>query len=139
MSMLYLKNHNQEITETNYWDTDQARKGILYLSWNGGAARLLVPEAMRSELAEMRTAQYVVLSQGPWRAAGEEMLELMFEDDSDTPYAIHISARQSDRSVLEDKREFVFAVWMRAGLQFALPGKYRKVASIPCRAKWEDQ
>jgi len=51
MSMLYLKNHNQEITETNYWDTDQARKGILYLSWNGGAARLLVPEAMRSELA----------------------------------------------------------------------------------------
>lgn len=139
MSMLTIRNSGQAIAETNYWGGEHAASGLCYLSWNAGAARLLVPPPMRAAIREMRTAREVIVSRGPWHEqGGRDALELMFEDGSDAPYCVHILAEQCDRMLPETDQGggFVVAVWTRGGMQLRLPGKYREVAEIPCLAPW---
>ncbi len=140
--MLLIKNKGQAIAETNYWSSEHAANGLLYLSWNAGAARLLVPDAVKSMLAEMRGARYVLVSRGPWFEHGNrDSLELLFEDGSDSPFCVHLVAEQTDRLLPEDNQGggFMVAVWTRGGEKLRLPGKYRVVAGIPCLDPWSEQ
>lgn len=137
--MLAIKNAGQNIIETNYWDSEHARRGYCYLSWNAGAARLLLPDALKGELREMRGANCVIVSRGPWHEqGGREALELLFEDGSDSPYCLHLVAEQTDRLLPEDNQGggFVVTVWTRGGEKLRLPGKYRTVAAVPCLDPW---
>lgn len=140
--MLTITNKGQAIESTNYWDSEHACAGYCFLSWNAGAARLLVPDTRHAFLPEMRTAEYVIVSRGPWPRAGkDEALELLFEDGSDSPFSIHLGAEQTDR-LLPDTDQgggFVIVVWTRSGEQMRLPGKYRRVASLPCLDPWSAQ
>lgn len=140
--MLKIENAGQRIVETNYWDSEHARAGYCYLSWNAGAGRLLVPDALKSVIREMRTARYVIVSRGPWcEQGGRDALELLFEDGSDSPYCLHLVAEQTDRLLPEDNQGggFVVTVWTRGGEKLRLPGKYRTVAAIPCLDPWTEQ
>lgn len=136
---IVIQNRGQAIASTDYWDSDHARAGFLYLSWNAGAARLLLPDSMMLALREMNSAQYVIVSRGPWHEqGGREALELLFEDGSDAPYSLHLVAEQTDRLLPETDQGggFVVTVWTRAGEALRLPGKYRAVAAIPCLDPW---
>lgn len=140
--ILIIENKGQSIASTNYWDSEQARAGFCYLSWNAGAARLLMPDGLKSILREMRTAQYVIVSRGPWHEqGGRDALELLFEDGTDSPYCLHLVAEQTDRLLPEDNQGggFMVTVWTRGGEKLRLPGKYRRVASIPCLEPWSVQ
>jgi len=95
---IQIENRGQAIVKTNYWDSEYAQAGMFYLSWNAGAARLLVPDAQKLTLPEMRTAKYVIVSRGPWDDhGGRDALELLFEDGSDAPFAVHLVSEQTDR------------------------------------------
>lgn len=134
--VLSVANDGQALASTNYWDGKPAAQGLCFLTWNAGAARLLVPDDQVAWLADMRTAKYVILSSGPWpEQGGREGLELLFEDHSDSPFVLHLSAEQTDRA-LSGKVEFPLTVWTRAGLQLSLSGRYRRVARIPCLQEW---
>jgi hypothetical protein len=139
--MLTIKNDGREITQTNYWDTEHALCGYCYLSWNAGAARLLVPDALQSTLQDMTTAEYVIVSRGPWpEQGGRDALELLFEDGTDSPFCLHLSAEQTDRLLPEeDQGGLVVSVWTRAGWRLTRPGKYRIVQRIPCLDPWVEQ
>lgn len=76
--MISVVNEGQAIKHTDYWKSEQARAGYLFLSWNAGAARLLLPDASEALLKEMRGAQYVIISKG--EPEGRAPLELLFED-----------------------------------------------------------
>jgi hypothetical protein len=132
-------NNGQSISSTNYWDSEPAKSGFCFLSWNANAARLLVPDTFESAISEMRSAKYVIVSRGPWpEQSRREALELLFEDESDSPYCMTLCPEQTDR-VLPKKDQgggFVFSVWMRTGEMLRLPGKYRVVKTIPCLAPW---
>jgi hypothetical protein len=136
-SMLTIKNNEQEIIETNFWRTEYARRGVFYLSANAGAFRLLVPQAHESALAEFRTAKEVVISRGPWTAqGGRDALEILFDDGSDDPYALHLDAKQLDRIPATDDagKDFVFTAWTWAGkpiCAFRHECYYRIVPSLP--------
>lgn len=137
--MLTIVNQGQAIASTNYWDSAHARAGYFYLSWNAGAARLLVPDAQKSALREMRVAQYVIVSRGPWSdQGGRDALELLWEDGTDTPFAIHLVAEQTDRWVPESDQGsgLVVTAWTRGGLKGRWPGRYRVVPRIPCLDAW---
>lgn len=139
--MLTIENQGQAIANTNYWDSDHARAGYCYLSWNAGAGRLLLPDGLKVMLPEMRGAKYVIVSRGPWREqGGREALELLFEDGGDTPFCIHLVAEQCDRMIPETDQGggFVIAVWSRGGMKLRLPGKYRVVDEIPCLQAWSE-
>lgn len=138
--MLTFGNQGQKIVQTNFWDSDLARAGYCFLSWNAGAGRLLVPDSQRGFLREMKSARYVIVSRGPWPAAGvRDGIELLFEDNSASPFCIHIGAGQTDR-LLPDADQgggFFVTVWTRRGQKMRFPGKYRTVGAIPCLEPWK--
>lgn len=141
--MLRFDNDEQRLVATNYWESEQAQSGYCFLSWNAGAARLLVPDSLRASINEMRTASYVIVSRGPWQVhGGREALELLFEDGTDSPYCLTLVTEQTDRLLPEDNQGggFVVTVWTKSGGEvLRLPGKYRTVSEIPCLMKWVEQ
>lgn len=129
-------NNGQEITETNYWQTSFARDGLFFLSWNAGAARLLIPKSVEDCISEMNGASYVVVSSGTWK--GSDAVEILFEDDSDMPFSIHIKQEFVDRIIppSSNGNSFVFTVWTESGKKKTFEGKYRVVQELPCLQPW---
>lgn len=137
--MLIIENRGQAIAATNYWDSDHAKAGYFYLSWNAGAARILVPDVYKPALRDMRGAKYVIISRGPWtEQGGRDALELLWEDGSDSPFAIHLVTEQTDRLVPETDQGAGLTVtaWTRGGQKGRWPGRYRLVPRIPCLDAW---
>lgn len=141
-SMIQIANDGPLLKSTSYWQSAYARRGAVFLSMNAGAWRILVPPALAaSALPEMRTGKEVIFSRGPWEAMGRaEAIEVMFEDGSDTPYALHVGQEQWDRLPLdEDQGHPIRAlVYTAGGLQLELPGRYRRVAELPCMLSWAE-
>lgn len=140
MTMLIIENNAQAIRSTNYWDSEQAQAGYLYLSWNAGAGRVLLPDSAKGFLREMKGASEVIVSRGPWTdQGGRDALELLWEDGSDNPFCLHIVAEQCDRMIPETDQGggFAIAVWTRCGLKGRWPGRYRVVSGLPCLQPWK--
>jgi len=113
--MLIIENCGQEILETDFWQTDQAKAGAFYLSINAGAFRLLLPQQHESILTELETAKEVIITRGPWPDAGQtNAMEILFDDESDSPFSIHLGASQVDRWPLPEDagRTLAFTVWI---------------------------
>ena len=139
--MFEIANRGQAIAHTNYWDSDHARQGLIFLSWNAGAGRLLVPDAQKAALREMKGAREVIVSRGPLVDQGHrDALEILFEDDSDSPYVIHIVAEMTDRPIPDREQGggFVVTAWTRGGLKGRWPGRYRVVERLPWLQPWAD-
>lgn len=137
--MFEISNKGQAIASTNYWESEHAANGYFFVSWNAGAARLLVPDSQKAMLRDMRGAREVIISRGPWKNDGRDMLELLFEDDSDEPLVLHIDQQQADRAVPESEQGgMVCAVWTRSGMKLRLPARYRTVAIIPHMQPWSE-
>lgn len=139
MELIVIRNNKQAIDYTNYWESEDALHGLFYLTWNAGAARLLVPDNQLSKISEMSTGAYVIISSGPWHEqGGREAIEVLFEDESSAPYAIQFLDNQSDRKLPtnEHGRSFRFDVWTSEGHALTFFGRYRVVNSIPCLAPW---
>lgn len=94
-------NEGPLITASNFWQSEAARRGFLYLSINAGAFRLLVPSSRRTAIRDMRQgARHVVismLSRELWRD-GAYCVEWLVEDGSSSPWSCQLSAGQIDRA-----------------------------------------
>ena len=139
---LYIGNDGPIISRTNYFDSVYAKNNLLYLSWNAGTARLLVPDGVKDHLLEMSSAKYVIISRGYWKEQGiENAIELLFEDGSDKPYCVFLSPEQTDRYIPEKNEgngeNFFLSVYIRLGEKFRFPAKCRIVDTIPCLAAWK--
>lgn len=129
-------NKGQQIVNTNYWESEYARQGLFYLSWNAGAGRLLIPDDQKSIIREMKTAKMVIVSRGEWQ--GKDALELLFEDHSDNPFVINLVTEQTDRLIPKEQQGggFVVTVWTKGGQKARFPGKYRVVNTLPYLKGW---
>ncbi|MBN9032568.1 MAG: hypothetical protein BGO05_24615 [Rhizobiales bacterium 63-7] len=139
--MLEIENDGQAILSTNYWTSDYAARGLAYLSWNAGAARLLVPAIKRTWLKEMQGAESVIVSIGPWSAArGKDGIELLFEDHSNSPFALHLSQEQTDRVLPagEHGASFTVIVLCQGDDALYFPGLFRRVPAIPFLKPWKE-
>ncbi len=108
------------------------------MSWNAGAARLLIPDAQKAIVRELRGAREVIVSRGIWAEHGREALELLWEDGSAAPFVIHLVLQQTDR-LLPDTQQgggFVVTAWTRGGPRGRWPGRYRVVPTLPCLQGW---
>lgn len=140
MDFIQIQNDGPEIISTNYWGMPHAQKGYYFLSINAGCFRLLVPDLQISEIIEWESAREVIISRGPWPQMGRpDAVEILFEDDSDNPYAIHIVPDQVDRMplVADQAKPWIFNLWTRYGKRGQFPAHYRIVPEIPCLKKWE--
>ena len=64
----------------------------------------------------MQGAREVIVSRGPWVAQGRrDAVELLCEDDSDSPFCLHLVAEQCDRLLPETDQGGGFGViaWTR--------------------------
>ncbi len=139
--MFEIINKGQALVSTTYWNSEPARAGYAYLSWNAGAARILIPDSLKPMLREMKGAKVVVISRGPWAdQGGRDALELMWEDGSDSPFCLHLVAEQCDRLIPEtDQGGGITAiVYTRGGEKGRWPARYRVVTEIPCLQEWTD-
>jgi hypothetical protein len=136
-------NAGQLIAETNYWGSEMERAGKVYCAVNAGAVRLLLPRSMYSLVDECRTAQYVILSRGPWPAKGvEDAVELLFEDGTANPCALQLTGDSFDVLPGEPSpgSEWLLSVWTRetkrpeVAMQF--PCKWRRSRRLPDLSRW---
>lgn len=135
--MIVIENCGAGIARTNYWDSDLARRGFMFLTSTAGVMRLLVPDTKLWALADMRTGRIAVVSRGPFK--GADAVEILFDDESEQPFTIVLSVPQVDCLPPngDSGREVGFTVWTRAGMQMELEGRFRVVESLPCAAPWE--
>lgn len=94
---MHIKNNGPLISSTSYWDSEQANAGYAYLSFNAGAARMLIPNSMKEFFDDTATATRVSLQTVGAALAG--LNHLVFEDDSPDPYFVSLDARQMDRTL----------------------------------------
>lgn len=115
------------------------------MSINAGCFRPLVPKGKGISLDDLRTAEVVIISRGPWPEMGKpDAMELLFEDRSESPYALHIASSQCDILPLDSDCDqsgqpprWTFAVYNEDGKIFECPARYRLVESIPCLDEWK--
>lgn len=143
MSIINVSNHGALITSTNYWDSDLAREGKVWVSVNGGAIRVLLPPNLYGDLADMRQGKYCLLSRGPWPAERvAEAIEIMWEDGSDSPYALHLTPESFDLLPAEPEagREWTCSTWTakdgRPHKSLERICHWRRVPRIPWMKPW---
>lgn len=141
--MLLIHNHGPLVTATNYWGSALDRAGKLYCSVNAGAIRLLLPRSRARLVGEWRTSDYVILSRGPWPDQGlAQAVELLFEDHTDAPYALHLSPESFDvlPGAPPPGREWVFSAWVekrdRPHKALERACRWRRSARLPDLRPW---
>lgn len=135
---LVITNNEQELIGTNYFATEMAKLGLAYLSINARAIRLLVPDALlESTLPEMLTGKYVILS----RSRADDHIELLFEDDTETPYSLCLSPSQcfSLPARADSGRTDLRFLAYRSDMTIAMdvPARFRMVEHVPCLRAWK--
>ena len=146
--MIQISNHGPLISSTNYFDSELALAGKLFVSVNAGAIRVLLPPSRYGELADMRAATECVLSRGPWTMVAlhdppeEDGIEIMWDDGSDAPYCLQLTPESFDLLPGEPEpgREWILTVWTAKD---GAPHKaierrchWRRVPSIPWLKPW---
>jgi hypothetical protein len=145
--VLLLGNDGPDLTWTNYFDSDMARRRLVYVTTNAGAFRMLVPAGAGPFrwLPVMADVPELVISRGPWPAAGlADAFELLFDDHTVSPLAIHLGPGAFDRlpAASDEGGTFRFSAWVRNGGRGRIrkvidrPCLYRRVARLPCLAPW---
>lgn len=139
---LHVVNDGQLIVSTNYWTSDYALNGVLFFSVNEGCVRLLLPNTVSQVLGDdvLTAATYVIISRG--MLFGKEGYEVLFEDGSDSPFAIHTLVNQWDRviPVVESGRtDIKFAVYSQGLLVRTMAARFRVVRRLPYLKPWDER
>jgi len=136
-SSMFFENSKAELIKTNFWNTDMAKKGFYYLTINGGAFRLLIPQEVEHDIKEIKTGKYCIVSIGSSHNSNHPfMIELLFEDHTKTPFQLTLSAGQMDRMPAREDNggKFKLSVWTKGcNKVLEMDAYFRFVDSIPCR------
>lgn len=129
--MLQIQNKHKLISQHNYYDTEYAKNGYCYLSFNAACFRLLVAPSLLTALPDMRSAKKVLVGYGDSLQHQRNMIRVLFEDYSDSPYLIDLSREQCDILLKNDcEKRLEFAVYVPSGLAFTKPCEWVKVELI---------
>lgn len=141
-------NNLQRIAETNYWESEYAEAGVFYFSVCAGCIRMLMPErqgglplgipGQKLDDSVFDTTKYVVVSRGDY--GGILGYEVLFEDETDTPFVIQTSLDQWSQllPVGESGRIVPFHVYRNGCvLVREFEGRYRYVGRLPYLKPWD--
>jgi hypothetical protein len=84
------------MTDTTYWETDACEEGSYHLAFNMDTYSLLIPGNKDEWLSEIVEADSVVITRGSYKGL-KDSFEIMFEDNTETPFMIIISDEQFTR------------------------------------------
>jgi hypothetical protein len=86
------------VTSTDYWSSEHALRGLMYLSINAGAARLLAPAGWPA----LEVMRYVEPLRASLQIVGAHALgvgHIVIEDGGSTPPYLTLDARMIDRAL----------------------------------------
>lgn len=86
-----IENNGPEIVATNYWDTEIGRN-YYAVTANAGCLRVLVPKNKEHLIKDMVACEYAVVSTLASPSLGKLSLEILFEDQSDSPFSLQLTA-----------------------------------------------
>lgn len=156
-----IENDGPLIVSTDYWRSEHGAAGALYLSVNAGAFRLLVPPRVEGDVP-LDGVVGAAVSRGPYRELGlTDALEVLLDDESDSPWCAHLSLDSVDRLPLDEDaagprssmrrvgrdliasstRAWLLTVWHRDGADGArcvlsVPCTYRRARRLPDLRPW---
>lgn len=137
--MIEIQNDGPKIVASNYWDSQAARDGYVYLSANAGSWRLLVPSDWAG-LAEMgESVEGVCITRGSYPRLGfADGVEILFDDKSDAPYCLHISTASIDRLPPgSDREQRSIIIYGPGAVEIARHRcLYRTRSTLPCLDPW---
>jgi hypothetical protein len=107
---LHFENDGPKLIASNYWGSDLDRAGYNYLSGNAGAMRLLLSQGF-ADVADLTAAKGAALTLGHHARFGREMIELLFDDDSESPYALYMTYPQQCDMLPEPRRVLPLLVY----------------------------
>lgn len=143
-NVIVTSNHGPLITSSTFFGSEYDRAGNLHVSCNAGAIRILVPSFHRHIVQEMRTP-HVVCSRGPWpEMKTAEAVELLFDDGSDSPFCLHLTAESFDLLPAEPEpgQQWVLSAWLaKDGIPVKAierPCYWRRVPKIPWLKPWTE-
>lgn len=142
MPLLRFENNGQELLSTNFWTSEENYRGVFLAVINAGAVRLLVPNPHRALVPEMRTGTEVIISKGAYQ--GETAYEFLFDDHTDDPFHLLLSAHQMVPGGIVDtehgRDDITVSVWVSDRQApkkvLELPGRFRVVETLPCLRAW---
>ena len=82
MQLLQIQNKHKLISQHNYYDTEYAKNGYCYLSFNAACFRLLVAPSLLTALPDMRSAKKALVGYGDSLQHQRRMIRVLFEDYS---------------------------------------------------------
>lgn len=135
-----ISNDGPRIVASNFWESDYNARQRLILSPNAGTFRLLIPRGLEDIINEAHHAHEIVISRGPWSDEGDrDAFEILLDDDSADPFAIHLVAEQCiPLPAAEDGGKWYgFSMWAaprrKNGPRMAFNGRcfFRLVPQIP--------
>lgn len=140
---MYIKNNEKNIESTDYWRAQPAQAGKFFFSFNANSCRVLFPRIEKSVLQDMKAAHSITLSLGPAPLMGGRMAyEILFDDGTFNPYALHTTLEASDRIISqhEDGNALEISIWtekrkgksLKTVCVFRRKGRFRVVSEIPC-------
>lgn len=125
----FIANDGAQIADTNYFDRWNAQEDdAIFFSVNAGAIRVLLPARKAAVyVPEMRKASECILSLGSY-VDRREGAEVLWEDGSDAPFAIHTAIEAFDLvpGPPPPDKEWVLSVWTKEN------GTLRNVLTLPC-------
>jgi len=113
-SIVTIENDGQIVQRTNYYETEQAKRGEFYLTWNAGCGRLLIPDSHRHFISDMKCNHCLVTNK-------DIGIEILFDDGTDHPFRLMISHEQNDRKI--EAGECLLSVYVRMGEKYQYPCK----------------
>lgn len=96
MPTLTTRNDGPRILASDYWGGEYDAAGYAVMDGNAGAVRLLLPTGMDG-VADMRAARGVAITVGRHAQLGREMVEILFDDGSDAPFALYLAPEACSR------------------------------------------
>jgi hypothetical protein len=131
---IIIENDGDKVISSNFWD-NQTQEDF-YLSWTDTAARLLLASPTAQTLKEMERADKVIITKGKSTIEGCMAYEVLFEDETDTPFIVVLKeSEQSDKKIEVAADEMRFTVWEKERKVLDLPMSFRKKETLPCMEK----
>lgn len=127
--LISISNKGPAINASNYWDSPMARAGKYAISTNAGTVRVLVPDNLQQQLADMlRGVSWIEVRALPLAQWPEDGVctQWLFEDFSSSPYLLALSRGAFLDAIPKHREGFTIAFWTR---REGLPHLH---AELPC-------
>jgi hypothetical protein len=137
------ENDRTLLKASNFWDSELAKEGALFVSINAKTFRVLVPDSLEKFIADMATAKMVVVSRGPWPEEGlDDAFEMLFDDESNQPMALHLTSKQFATLPAKSdagRTDLFCSAWTKGPVLRVGPLKcaYRHSPMIPDLSSWK--